>query len=333
MLSNAPRRPYVRWYEAESVAVDEERSGRWAQALGPFLTLGALVLVVVHLIWPHVRIDSITLLLLAVALLPWLNPLFKSIELPGGWKFEFREFKEKVQTLADRVDRVESAVFVGLAPELETKLGAVLERFHAYLADLGLSVGQVPMVRMEQMDTPNAYYVENQIVLSKELADDPDVVCREYSHHVLMGVVAQDIRGAPAAMGVESGLADYLPCSFKDNPLFGPRAVKAYAALSPSFAGRTAIRNLENRRRFDDVPAGAPDQDVGEIWGGALWELRTLIGRTEADKLAVAAWKETDDYGDEVVDAAFARHLAALASDRAADVEAVFRRRGLELDA
>ena len=314
------------------------------QALGPFLTLGALVLVVVHLIWPHVRIDSVTLVLLAVALLPWLNPLFKSIELPGGWKFEFREFKrrvaqdledkeQKVQTLADRVDRVESAVFVGIAPELEKKLGAVLERFHAYLADLELSVGQVPTVRMEEMVTPNAYYVENQIVLSKALADDPDVVCREYSHHVLMGVVSQDRRGFQAAMAVESGLADYLTCSFKGDPLFGPRAVKAYEALSPSFAGRPAIRNLENRRRFDDLPAEAPVQDVGEIWGGALWELRTLLGRAEADRLAVAAWKETDDYGDEIVDATFARRLAAIAGDRAADVEAVFRRRGLELDA
>src|SRR5438270_4136168 len=290
MLSNAPRRPCVRWYEADSVAVDEERSGRWVRALGPFLTLGALVLVVVHLIWPHVRIDSITLVLLAVALLPWLSPLFKSIELPGGWKFEFQEFKrqatpdledkeQKVQTLADRVDRVESAVFVGIAPELERKLGAVLEQFHAYLADLKLSVGQVPTVRMEEMDVPNAYYVENQIVLSKELADDPDIVCREYSHHVLVGVVAQNRRDFQAAMAVESGLADYLPCSFKDDPLFGPRAMKAFEALSPSFAGRPAIRNLENRRRFDDVPAGAPPvalfQDVGEIWGGALWELRT----------------------------------------------------------
>jgi len=326
------------------VAVDEERSGRWVRALGPFLTLGALVLVVVHLIWPHVRIDSITLVLLAVALLPWLSPLFKSIELPGGWKFEFQEFKrqvtqdledkeQKVQTLADRVDRVESAVFVGIAPELERKLGAVLEQFHAYLADLKLSVGQVPTVRMEEMDVPNAYYVENQIVLSKELADDPDIVCREYSHHVLMGVVAQDIRRAPAAMGVESGLGDYLPCSFKEDPLFAPQAVKAFAALYLSFAGRPALRNLENRRRFDDVPAGAPDQDVGEIWGGALWELRTLFGRAEADRLAVAAWKETDDYGDEIVDAAFARRLVALAGDRAADVEAVFERRGLELGA
>jgi hypothetical protein len=325
------------------VAVDEERAGRWVRALGAFLTLGALVLVAIHLIWPDVRIDSITLVLLAVALLPWLSPLFKSIELPGGWKFEFQEFKrqvtqdlvdkeQKVQTLADRVDKVEAAVFVGVAPELERKLGAVLKRFHAYLVDLGLRVGQVPTVRVEEMNTPNAYYIENRITLAETVADDPDLVCREYSHHVLMDVVAQDRPGSQAARAVESGLADYLTCSFKGNPLWAPQAVKVVEALLPSFAGRPAIRNLENRRRFDDVPAGVAPIELGEIWGGALWELRSLFGRARADKLAVAAWKQTDDYGDGIVDAAFARRLAALAGDHAADVEGVFRRRGLELD-
>lgn len=46
-----------------------------------------------HLIWPLLRIDVITLTLLLVAALPWLLPLFKRIELPGGVKFEFQELR------------------------------------------------------------------------------------------------------------------------------------------------------------------------------------------------------------------------------------------------
>jgi hypothetical protein len=47
------------------MATDEEREPGWVRAIGPVLTLGALVLIAVHLIWPHVRIDSVTLVLLA----------------------------------------------------------------------------------------------------------------------------------------------------------------------------------------------------------------------------------------------------------------------------
>lgn len=55
------------------------------------ITAGALLTALVHIIWPSLKIDSITLTLVVVAILPWLAPLFKSVELPGGWKFEFQD--------------------------------------------------------------------------------------------------------------------------------------------------------------------------------------------------------------------------------------------------
>lgn len=55
------------------------------------ITIIALIITIVHLIWPLFIIDSTTLFLLAIAVVPWLIPLFKSLELPGGWKFEFQE--------------------------------------------------------------------------------------------------------------------------------------------------------------------------------------------------------------------------------------------------
>ncbi|GAB6096440.1 hypothetical protein JCM14469_26930 [Desulfatiferula olefinivorans] len=64
------------------------------------VTLCALILAIAHLIWPHIAIDAITLALIVIAILPWLAPLVKSLELPGGWKVEFQE----LQRAASRAD-------------------------------------------------------------------------------------------------------------------------------------------------------------------------------------------------------------------------------------
>jgi hypothetical protein len=63
------------------------------------ITFLALVIAVVHLIWPEIRIDAITVTLIVVAVLPWLSSLFKSIELPGGLKIEYQEL-EKIEERA-----------------------------------------------------------------------------------------------------------------------------------------------------------------------------------------------------------------------------------------
>lgn len=57
------------------------------------ITSTAFLLFIIHLIFPELKIDAISITLLIVAILPWLAPLFKSIELPGGLKVEFQELK------------------------------------------------------------------------------------------------------------------------------------------------------------------------------------------------------------------------------------------------
>lgn len=39
---------------------------------------------VAHAVRPNLAIDAVTLFALIVAVIPWLQPLFKSVELPGG---------------------------------------------------------------------------------------------------------------------------------------------------------------------------------------------------------------------------------------------------------
>lgn len=73
------------------------------------ITTGALLIAIAHLFWPELKIDAITLTLILIAIIPWLAPLLKSVELPGGWKFEFQ----------DLIKAQERASEVGLLAEPE----------------------------------------------------------------------------------------------------------------------------------------------------------------------------------------------------------------------
>src|SRR6266851_6339034 len=66
------------------------------------ITTVAVLVVLVHLIWPSLKVDSITVALLVIAVVPWLGSVFKSIELPGGGKIEYQQL-EKAGESASRV--------------------------------------------------------------------------------------------------------------------------------------------------------------------------------------------------------------------------------------
>ena len=71
------------------------------------ITVIALAFIITHLIWPTIKIDAITITLVIVAIIPWLAPLFKSIELPGGLKFEFQELRQ-IEKSARRVGLIKT---------------------------------------------------------------------------------------------------------------------------------------------------------------------------------------------------------------------------------
>lgn len=57
----------------------------------------AIALLVLRLRYPSVvPSDAVSFGLLILAFLPWASSLIKAAELPGGWKIEFRELKERV---------------------------------------------------------------------------------------------------------------------------------------------------------------------------------------------------------------------------------------------
>jgi len=55
------------------------------------IPLVAFGLIIVHMIWPGLMVDAITLGLLVIVILPWLPALLENAKLPGGWELTFRK--------------------------------------------------------------------------------------------------------------------------------------------------------------------------------------------------------------------------------------------------
>lgn len=60
----------------------------------------AIITALIHIIFPLIIIDTIILVLIGIAVVPWLGQLFKSLKFPGGFEVVFQELekaKEKVE--------------------------------------------------------------------------------------------------------------------------------------------------------------------------------------------------------------------------------------------
>jgi hypothetical protein len=84
---------------------------RW---LGAAVSLVALLGAATHLIWPGLKIDAITVLLVVVALVPWLGDLLETIELPGGWKVKYRDLQQRQDALERTTEEASSTARAAL---------------------------------------------------------------------------------------------------------------------------------------------------------------------------------------------------------------------------
>ena len=122
--------------------------------------MGALLLALAHIIWPQLAIDAVALALIVIAILPWLAPLVKSLELPGGWKVEFQDLQkaasraETAGLLAAEPSQQEAAfsfqsiasrdpnlALAGLRIEIEKRLSQLAD-IHALNSRRPMGVGQ-----------------------------------------------------------------------------------------------------------------------------------------------------------------------------------------------
>lgn len=131
------------------------------KTLRQVVSLGALLLALAHILWPSLAIDAVALALIVIAILPWLAPLVKSLEIPGGWKVEFQELQkaasraESAGLLAAEppssagkfsfqsvAKRDPNLALAGLRIELEKRLSQLADA-HGLKSDRPVGIGQL----------------------------------------------------------------------------------------------------------------------------------------------------------------------------------------------
>ncbi|KAA3610304.1 MAG: hypothetical protein D8M58_06205 [Calditrichaeota bacterium] len=70
----------------------------------------SFVLLVLHLVFPNFKIDTIALSLFILAFLPWILPYLKNLELPGGIKIELRDIKEATEKVTGKLITVSGKI-------------------------------------------------------------------------------------------------------------------------------------------------------------------------------------------------------------------------------
>jgi Zn-dependent metalloprotease len=119
-------------------------------------------------------------------------------------------------------------------------------------------------------------------------AEDAEIVLHEYGH----AIQDDQIRGfgsSPEGAAMGEGFGDYLAASFFSD--------KKAAALKPTIGNWDSVvnsgseppclRRLDSNKKYPKDKTGKMHED-GEIWSACLWQLRTALGRTTADKLIIA---------------------------------------------
>ncbi|HUT02966.1 MAG TPA: M36 family metallopeptidase [bacterium] len=170
-------------------------------------------------------------------------------------------------------------------------------------------------------DMNNAFYspTYNSISLGdgtlRDPAHDADIVMHEYGHAVVHNTASRDF----SAQSLDEGYADYFTCSLHDDPLVGEWWMPPY------------LRNLDNDMvyPFDLVGEGHHD---GQIWSGALWDIRKKYGADVADRIALGTLyyygSETPSFLD-ARDAALDADEECFGSEHRNSIVEIFSKRGI----
>jgi hypothetical protein len=244
---------------------------------------------------------------------------------------------ENVRTLAKKVERIEERIGFeaspALTPILKKQLDASFAAFMRYLTSIGFAPNDRVQIRVDSETETNAHFDPggNRIVIGEALARDTHVVYRTYTHYAL----GTFIKLSEPAAAVESGLADYFPCSFSDNPLFGEESARVLRLKG--MWNKAYLRTLDNPRKFSELGPRPESHDAGEVWGAAFWDIRRALGREVTDKLLFSTWasfkgsdarpKFEDLFVEQLLGSARTRGGAGHADQ----VRSIFERRGRPL--
>jgi hypothetical protein len=208
--------------------------------------------------------------------------------------------QQKLQAQVTNIqERLRFCPAKGLSADLKNKLQDRLSHYIPYLEKVGFQNLEGPVsVCIFSKDDPiadrtlripvderNSFYVttERTIYIHQDLAPVASVALREYAQYALTQAAPNWLKNFTVEKEeVESGLADYFPASFLDDPLIGETLGKFFG-LSTSY-----IANLATTVKY----GGSNSHVRGDIWGAALWQCRREIGADAVDKIALQAWQD-----------------------------------------
>ena len=151
---------------------------------------------------------------------------------------------------------------------------------------------------------------------------DTDVIFHEYAHAVINELVGP--RQSTGFKALNEGTADYFANSFLDDPVMAEYAAKIFSLRTPF------LRRSDNEHSWPYSTVGEVHAD-GNIWSGALWDVRRMLGASAADEIAINAIAMLSP-DSEFFDAATAAILAAeeiYGEDAAETVATIMEDRGI----
>jgi hypothetical protein len=186
-----------------------------------------------------------------------------------------------------------------LTSALQSKLQAALLDYQAWLGRIGYNPGQAgapAIVRVDEETRDNAYFDNESVVLGVNLAGDPEYLLSEYTWYILKQSNRSEFdavwqSAASEFQGFAYGLKFYFTCSYLNDPRVG----KNYYVLvkSGNDSGKKPyLFNLADFRAFEPGNSDASEpHKLGEVWGGAFWEVRNALSPEKADRIILDAWK------------------------------------------
>lgn len=255
-----------------------------------------------------------------------------------------------LQTVSTKVENIEEKVSTD--PSLDKtpegqRIKHDLEEFQKYFHAIGLVQPKGELkVSLDTNQKDNAYYQleGNQLIIGEALASDPDVIYHEYSFRALTAANPDAINASWFQVtAISYGLADYFTCSYTNDAKVAEKSAPVFReTMGRERVPNDYLRNLDNNRSFSEVkdndPASNEPHNVGEIWGGAFWEIRKLINNRDiTDKLLFSAWAalkiSNSPQNDAVnfVNTLIEKDRAIEGGTHADQIKEVFSRRGMRV--
>lgn len=201
------------------------------------ITGGCVALAIVRLARPDLTIDTITLVLITIAAIPWLGHIIESFELPGGPKVIYRKLEQRIDDQDQKIAQAQ-----GAARSAEAQAGTVLSSITAKPPPARPDSANVtPEIAMADLIAAYDQIRRTQKAGTGRTATMTDIVSRMLP---LAGSGDVDVAHGLTADGGER-LAAYIALFARPAPEFLDALVRSVSAPEPGDGRRFAAQPFE----------------------------------------------------------------------------------------